>query len=257
MSDEIYVYYLTKINNKVREKEFKDLFSSKTFIFLCYNIPISESSNSKIIMEVLRNCQENKPDCYQIIVKDSSITNSTSCRMRDLVRMSISNIDSFDVVYLCDWLDKCNLYGENVSTIPLVGLHQTHSPNGTQALMFSPEGRERILSLIHTRKSNKYFNVGNDLDKSMHNAVRNGELIAYTFSPNIFCFDQSKSTTRDDALKSVACEMDDGNSDNNGEGEGSLPLIWFLLIISGLILFIWAAKNVGPNDEGLGPRQEQ
>lgn len=107
-------------------------------------------------------------------------------------------------------------------------ISETFSPQGTQALMYTPEGRDLVIEL--------YRNKGNEsLDHTLTYNIQKERLKAMCVSPNLFTFDTSLIKSFKDYYKGVECMME-----NNKD-----PYFVIFIIILVLILFVALVWSIG------------
>jgi len=110
----------------------------------------------------------------------------------------------WDVAYLANYLDRCDLL-KRVKKCEkgLIQWLRTFSPNGTQALLWSPRGRDIVLGRKKMRDG-AYFNFS-PLSAQLNFNIENKNLIALTTNPNFFFFDIAFAQVADDLLKLCEC----------------------------------------------------
>lgn len=250
----VIVYYLAKIPGLPRESLFRDVFSGDIFEFIVLNIPGSSlyvdnptmsgkhAQSCDALLTALSKSREQDTESYCIVIKDTSTTNVDSVTMESLVKSAI-NLKKWDLTYLCRWLDRCDLYKEDLLPITrLTSIYKSTSPNGTQCIMFSPEGRDKILGFEKLPNGSYFLPLNQSLDSSLNSCIEEGQLTANVFSPNIIEFDIADRDSVSDLAKLSDCRRPEPEN-----ATGPLPMIIFIVIVVGVILLVWAVKNVGPD----------
>ncbi len=115
---------------------------------------------------------------------------------------------------------------------------------GTDALFFSPVGRDRILGIINTRLEKILSNYTGSLCNILNRAIYYGDLKALCLSPNLFVPDISTVTNQIDFVKYNECSDSVHVADNNN---GKLIVISSVLIL-GVFVF-WFALKKNENDD--------
>ena len=196
--------------------------------------------------EVLNKSYKKYPDRYTLILKDTSVTTTSPDSLEKIIRATI-DIGGWDICYLTRWLDRCDLYRNAVTVDNQMSvIVKTLSPNGTQALLFSPKGKQIT---IGQRKMNngKYFTPINiPLDTKFNEEIQSGNMSALCTTPNQFEFDvfQARSTT--DLAKLSDCRRPENNT--NGKESSALPFVWFAVIVIIVIIIAWALYILGPSN---------
>ena len=144
---------------------------------------------------VLKNSLENK-DNHIMILKDTSVSNSSAANTANIVE-SIIQGDNFDICYLAKWLDKCELYDSkqaisNMTTI----LTQTFSPNGAQALLISPKGRNIMIG-EQAMSDGSFFTYDKSLSETLKEKISKSNIKATCVVPNLFNVDATKIVAKD------------------------------------------------------------
>src|SRR5205823_3008803 len=88
----------------------------------------------------------NKP-C--MIVKDSSVSDMSSRDMKRRIENALEKTRHADLFFLCKWNDECQKYS-NVTDCDT--LKWTHSSCATQAVMYSPKGRDLVMRELKNNK---------------------------------------------------------------------------------------------------------
>jgi hypothetical protein len=200
------------------------------------------NSDYCMAIHAFEKCQE---DEYVIICKDVVTTASTSEEVLNVVTEVINSKVAFDLFFMGKWLDRCDQY----SDFHDVGQHgmkmvTTNSPNGVIALMFSPQGRRKMLSLFHPEKNPIISEpLGAVLNsKCSHEGSRNREdrFHAVTCTPNLLAFDITKSTGPNDIVKTHECRNPPASSPKKEKVEGNTGIFWFIVLIIITIVLIFA-----------------
>lgn len=208
-----------------------------------------------------------------IVVKDSSVSNLTPRIMKDYVQHALRH--PADLYFLCKWCDRCdnyldvefiaetpntdrvapNLISDNVITEVGPNIEDVHSnvtrmtsvlkwttySNTTQAIMFSPEARDRICELLAqpTNIKDKRQNDNRPTDHAGYvigDEIANNKLAAMVFMPNIIDFDIDLATSNRDYAKLNQCSLVTTQSTmSNSVATTS----WLLFMIVLIIIVAW------------------
>lgn len=185
----------------------------------------------------LDNARRQYPDKYVLIVKDTSVSNSSPERIADIISSAIV-AGGWDVFYLCRWQDRCDLYTDKR---PISGmttlLAKTVSPHGTQALLFSPHGRDVVLGRL-PMSDNTTFNIGSKpLGNQLNNAIAKGSLSAQCAVPNLIEYDVTAAKSASDYRKLAECALTGLKS--NLQQTSNASWIWVIIIILIVLLIVW------------------
>jgi len=208
-----------------------------------YSFNFDRQSDKSIFMLYLAllHSKEEYPEEYCLFVKDSSCSTANPQSIADIIRASLSeeyggylsskgirNEDgkeneerkseerkssSWDLLYLSKWHDLCTHYS-NAYPIPNsnVSLVNTKSPNGLQAIVVSPSGRDKLLtSQTHDWEGN--------LNKSINESIYNGHMNAITCSPNCISYNPLLAVSNLDYYKSHECIPLDRKNNFLGEND--------------------------------------
>lgn len=201
-------------------------------------------------------------DSYVIVCKDTAVAVATSRTIYDVIEKTIehsstSNANQFDIFYLANWADRCDLYTNerNVGERGLV-IVNTVSPNGALCLMFSPEGRKKFLRVfkdgipkdpagsrslgyhLHNRVGSR-----SNISKHPHNGTTIGErFYATTSSPTLLNFDMHNRTSDADFAKSAECRSVPPAEMGPSRVESSssrMAFFWFVIVTIIVIAVAW------------------
>lgn len=125
-----------------------------------------------------------------IIIKDSSISNISSSDMKIRITTALDKANKADLFFLCKWNDQCNKYTDVTSN-----LKWSNHPSATQAVMYTPESRNKIINLINNIPVGELLNA----------EISHGKLLATVFVPNIVDFDINLATSNTDYAKLNEC----------------------------------------------------
>lgn len=254
----IIVYLLTSEPYSKRVRKLSLLFPPPRFKLILANIPppphleTNPALSLKDSLEIFRfstvlcESYKNHIQCYTIILKDNSVSATDSDILTKVVNEAIS-IGEWDLCYLNRWLDRCDLYRNPIcikgTTVKLV---KTLSPNGLQAIMFSPKGRNIIIGKCKLPNGEYFTPITIPLGTKFNIFIETGLLSALCAVPNLFEFDVFEAKSISDLAKLTDCQRPPTtNSRNNGPGP--IPFFWFVAIILIVIIVVWALYALGPS----------
>ena len=256
----VIVYILTDDENSDRVKIVQSLFTSNLFVVYVSPITIPggltiAGLNQEQAVEayryewVLNNARQRHPDNHVIVIKDTSYSAADAETIADIVA-ALKESDNFDVVFLCDWMDECDkLEGFQPIAGKTISLAQSKAPNGTQALLFSPQGRDMLIGQHKMRNGKMFSPVTLPLSDQLHNSSMAGGITTGMLMPNLIEFDITTDPTATykvtkclDKSKSGAMGMNKGIGLLSTDGSGTSSSTWIavFLIILFIFVLIWA-----------------
>jgi hypothetical protein len=247
----IHVYILTDNSKSDKVKTVKHIFENNIFTVTTISVhPEHETKDENEIdqhriFSSLNDSYMHHKDDYCILVKDNTITTNSPERIAEHINIFKSKADS-DVIYLCKWLDRCDLYTNKEKVLSEGSMVvKTQSPQGIQCIMFSPTGRDIILGK-KTMKNNKYFKVKqhNDLGYSLNREIVAGNIDANCVVPNLVDYDPTTARCNSDYNKTKECIDPEHANKNESNNSGYW---WILLIIVILIILIIAIIKLKNN----------
>ena len=182
---------------------------------------------------------------YTCIIKDTSVTACSADTIKDIIQYIIG-VRGFDICYLCKWNDKCHLYTSQIATTldRHVNLVRTRSPNGLQAILISPSGRD-ILLRRKPMLNGEYLGNTDSLDKRLNTEIYNGNIIAMCTSINIFNYDTCMNATNNKDYEKL-CECVNATLNNENTGSGGVNGAWIIVTILFILMLGWAVLRIGP-----------
>ena len=187
------------------------------------------------VMKSLEDARLNHRHNNIIVVKDTSVSISSPDKIAEMIEYINGNTQT-DVLYLCKWLDRCDLYTDKekiLSTGSMVV--KTQSPNGIQCIMFTPKGRDILLGK-ENMKDGTYFKLhkGQDLGYSLNREILNNNINANCIVPNLIDFDINAVKENKEYNRSTSCvDPDVGKINDTGTST-----FWWILILIILIVII-------------------
>jgi hypothetical protein len=217
------------------------------------NIGLSDAATeADQVIDSLKSARKCFPDDYCIIIKDTSVTNSTT---DEIVKIVLTAIDlnrdhrgcvmhKWQMCYLSRWLDRCDLYREEAEIKGVTKIVKTLSPFGIQAIMFSPEGRDIVLGKKKMRNGKYFPPISLPLGDQFNENIGEENINAICVVPNLFEFNVMMATNELDFLKLSECRfpsIDQMSSQPEEEFNppGVIPFLWFLVVVGGVILLAW------------------
>ncbi|PCJ24624.1 MAG: hypothetical protein COA94_07155 [Rickettsiales bacterium] len=249
--DKINVCVLTLKKESENVKRISSIFSDEIYNLIL--IPITNIVDSvsnvsdveshldtKRMLHALDMSKTIDPEAITIILKDTSIFSSKKDHVLEVIKTSLE-VEDWDLVYLNRWLDRCDLYTDDRHRVgnTFTEIIRTRSPNGTQAIMFSVIGRDRILGVEPLRDSTYFKLVNISIDTLLNISIENSSLFAYVIVPNLVEFDIGVSSTLSNLAKMSECRAPPDVSN-----KGLLPFTLFLGIVICTFLLMWAYGKI-------------
>lgn len=195
-----------------------------------------ELRDTLMLKDALRMAKKINNDAHVIVIKDNSVTNGSAATINSSVQNTLSH--TFDICYLCKWNDKCQLYTSvDKTSTATPALVNTKSPNGIQAMIFSPNGRDVVLG-VKNMANGKPLMTDIPINNRLNQEIYNGNIKATCLVPNLFEFDiiLNAEHNSDYAKLSQCLNVGVGNPEPSSGGN----LLWFILIVVVVILVAWA-----------------
>ena len=173
--------------------------------------------------------------CSCIDTDSSEYISDCNCKIyKDNSSKSNSKRNLWEVAYLADWLDRCDLFRKLSKSTDLTKWVKTFSPNGIQAQLWSPVGRDIVLGRTPMKSGNFFTPINAPLSQKLNKNIELGNISAITTSPPFFYFDETLATLTTDLDKSCFCRQPDSTSPN-----GAISFAVFAILASLLIVFAW------------------
>lgn len=233
-------------------------------IFIVQALDINTTGKNAVAREAFRlqyalgEAKRRYPKQAVIIVKDTSVSGYPSSVIANRVT-EINKNTTYDLCYLCRWLDKCQLYTDRkvLESNGNVIIVKTQYPQGIQAIMFSVAGRDLIMG-NRPMRNNKLFELenkaANNVSSEITNAIFRGDIDATCVVPNLLDFDIANATSNEDYLKTqgcigVSCDRQSASKRDlvvKDNSNNSLDLFWlgFILLVVVLIALVAAAYKL-------------
>lgn len=252
-NSEVEVYILTSDPNALRTVKAGNLFSSRLFNRNVVTISppadaqptpgmnLDQFLESYRVQWCLQDARNKSPSNSVIILKDTSVSNANTDRISEIVSEVLKDTD-WDLCYLCKWMDRCDLYSNEVQINGLsTHLVKTQSPHGIQALMFSPSGRDIVLGLTKMNNDKVFTPVKKPLSLQLNEAISAGNISAKCVVPNLIEYDILSASNPKDYLKAAECVVDSASSKSNSFAESSSGISWwwFIIIVLLIIFIVW------------------
>jgi hypothetical protein len=259
-SKQVAVYLLASDVNATRTAKLSKLFAEPLFsvnvmaISPPSNLTPEEKMSVKDLVEAyrvkwcLKDAENRYPRNHVIIVKDTSAAEASPKQVADVVSAATNN-GVWDVCYLSKWMDRCDLYTDKKPiNQTMTTLVKTMAPNGLQALIVSPKGRDVILGNKPMKNGKMFDMLSGPLAQKLNENIVNGNLDATATVPNLLSFDVNSANKPEDYLKTHECLVPADASKKLQElGRRNSSWYWLLLIIVIIVLlliwFFWSKKH--------------
>jgi len=243
------------------------LFSHPSFHFQEVNIGhLGDASvvdvDAALIRKSLKMARNLDEDAPVLVISDKIITHASAEKIRTVIDRAL-NVGDFDLLYLTKFMDRCQLMTK-VEKQQETTLMRTLSPEGTDAILYTPEARDIVLGL-RKMSNGQRFTIKTNLSHDLQQQIYNGNLKALCTMPNLFTYDVAmNSSTNQDFRKVNECQPVDllpeyKSSSSGGVSVGSdgykgtgLPisnLVWFIVITFVILIIGAAAYYIWPRNE--------
>lgn len=182
--------------------------------------------------ELISNAMLLAPENSTILVAYGPLTTSMQVKeIYDAIEFLVDNID-YEIFYLTNYSDNCKLRSDDHSYNQML-FQRSVSPHGTECILISPKGVNKILDLIKGDDGRGYdFYLNSSAEK----------MLLYVSSPPMMFVDLNKRQTDLQLIKGSICrEMISAEKplELTKKYTGNMNLFWFFLIVV-FILFIAA-----------------
>ena len=158
-----------------------------------------------------------------IIIKDSTISHISTEHITRHIATALQRAPTADLFFLCRWQDACHKYREVEGT----SLRWSTKPTATQAIMYTPHGRDYIHDALLTSAL--------PFGALLNQTVAQKKLSATVFVPNLVDFDIDLATSNEDFNKLNAClAVAETNTSVNWSN-----IAWFIVVLIAMILVAW------------------
>ena len=262
-TDSVIVYLLTERPKDKRNKQLINFFQANDFYQLrVVNIPppatldipptMTEGQALEIYRfnKVLTESAREYPDKYTLVIKDSAVTVTTPNVLEEIIKTALA-LAGWDLFYLTRWLDACEKYCNRVDvegSFAMTTIVRTMSPNGTQAIIFSPQGRNTIIGRQKMTNGRWFTPINIPLGTKFNEEITLGNLQAICTVPNVFEYDLFQSRGISDLAKLADCRR----PLIAPQGQTVIPFIWFVIIVAIVLLALWALYILGPSNQNKG-----
>lgn len=171
-------------------------------------------------------------DSYILCAYGPLKTTMDSREIFDALEFIIEEQDDLDVFYLTIYSDNCKLRTDDMD-YKLMTFLRSMSPHGTECIMITPKGVDRILEIMQE-------NHGRGFDYYLNAAAE--KMMIYTSFPAMIKVDVSKRTKETQLIKASECQEEIiacRPLELTKKYTGNMNLFWFFLIVIA-ILFIAA-----------------
>jgi hypothetical protein len=257
--NQIVVYLLTNKCDDSSTQKLSKFFQSSNFYDLhvvdippppSIDIPNSMTEAQAIEIyrfnKVLTEASDRYPDKQVLIIKDKSVTITTPDLLEDVIRTGLQ-LSGWDLFYLNRWLDSCEQYTNKVEVnSSMTTLVKTISPNSTLAVLFSPRGRDIVIGRCKMNNGSYFTPISVPLGEKLNREIIKGNFTAICTVPNQFDFNMFVARNVSDLGKLCDCKRPEIKDTN--DGPGTIPFIWFVIIVIIIFLAIWALYVLGPSN---------
>lgn len=254
--DQIVVYLMTDRCDDVNINKLIKFFESSNFYnFHVADIPPPVSIDVPILMtqaqaieiyrfnKILTEASNRYPDLPVLIIKDKSVTITSPELLEDVIQTGLQ-LSGWDMFYLNRWLDSCEQYTNKVEVeASMTTLVKTISPNSTLSIIFSPRGRDIVIGRCKMNDGTYFTPVNIPLGEKLNREIVKGNLTAICTVPNQFDFNIFESSGISDLGKLCDCKRPEVEVKN--DGPGTIPFIWFVIIVLFIFFAAWALYILG------------
>lgn len=213
-----------------------------------------------------------------VVISDRMLPNNANAGLVSEMITRALKVKHMDMVYLGRHLDACQLLSRVEVDLseanqgaaagkPL--LLRTLGPQGLEALLFTPHGRDIVLGR-RTMANNHKLMVTRSLEETLKEEIYHSNISALCVSPCLFRFDIHANATRNmDYLKANECvafdlmaapgkklsaghEVDDSSCRDNGRGFRLPGGVLFVFVTLVVLIVAWCFYSIWPGKTGGG-----
>ncbi|SNW62883.1 Hypothetical protein ORPV_979 [Orpheovirus IHUMI-LCC2] len=213
-NSQVSVFISTDNENKVEVKNLTNLFNDNIFTDIIY---VEKKPPSGSLLHIapyrllisLKNADVELPNKYILYILDTSVTISTSDYITDAISKAIQlneNGNRWDIVYLNKWNENCDKIREITHVSDGLGVFtSSYSPKGLQAVLISPDGRDRLLGKRSMENGRTFHADYNNIEDKLVKAIEDKNIVSVNIQPNLFEYDIRYATSADDYVKTHEC----------------------------------------------------
>lgn len=196
---------------------------------------------------VLTKARKMYPNNYVMVLKDKTVTVTSPDILEDVIRTAV-NLAGWQLCYLNRWLDACDQYTNrvDVKNNQMISLVKTISPNSTQSILFSPEGRDIVIGKCKMNNGEYFTPIRLSLGEKFNIELERNNMTAICSVPNIFVYNLFDARSVTDIAKLSECRRPLPKPDNSDVG--TIPFILFVLSIIAVFVILWALYILGPSN---------
>lgn len=185
MKNKVHVFVLIHgAPHKSHVSHLNSLFNDR--IFDVHLKTACTTTHEERILNCLKESWRKDPEAYCLVLTDRVLSICNDKVVAETIKKCVS-IHDFDLAYLFKYNDRCQMHSElaNYGTISIVN---SHSPNGLEAILYSPSGRDMILGK-RSLKNKKLFSCKKGLESLLRKNIYDGNLRCIATTPNLFQYD--------------------------------------------------------------------
>lgn len=239
MKENIKVYVIQQGGQYVSQVAgLRKAFSSS--IFTLSFVKLGDRTLEKGIYDALEDSWKTNRTAYTIVITDSVICTHGSKFVTSIIENCLE-MDTFDLAYLFKYHDKCQMH-TSVSDCGQSSIVRTHSPKGLDAILYSPRGRDRVIGKKNLPNGKKLKKK--TLEKSMTNAIFEGQLYALAVTPNLFEYDiYTNSRCPEDYQRRNECAPIQAFPKEILTNSRTVMVLCGILVL--IIITVWALLQMG------------
>lgn len=166
-----------------------------------------------------------------IIVKEDTTSMISSEQIWSYC-INLVNDDNFDMLYLNSYMDQCS---KQVKSKVNENFKMTFAPKGYQCILYTREGRDKIIGDKKLDSGNNFNNTGK-FEDNVHNGISKKDLLVLMFNSNLVNYDSTYAKTSKDYNKLNECaDVEESTTSSTSNWKHH---IWWIVLIVLVILFI-------------------
>lgn len=197
---------------------------------------------------VLTDASNKYPNKYVMVIKDKTVTVTSPDILESVVRTA-TQLAGWQLCYLNRWLDACEQYTNRVDVEgdSMIALVKTISPNSTQSILFSPEGRDIVIGRARMNNGKYFTPIAIPLGEKLNREIVDSNMTAMCTVPNVFSYNLFDTESISDLAKLSSCRRPVQTAEDPDK-PGTIPFLLFVLLVIIVFLALWALYVLGPSN---------
>lgn len=236
----VYVAIVREQNQRDNVREIKSLLGTCGYHYTEYNFKKDTSISDRI-----RKCLSSVRKFYDgpvFVISSKMISLAAGKRIKSMIAGGLEAEEDIDVLYLA----KHNDYCQKIRPSKKNEFHKTYHPCGLDAVVYTPQGIEKILGERQLSDYDIYIDEDDDLIEVLPELIHDGHIKALSTNINLFEYDiYDHANTTNDFEKWNKCAPLQ-RMPPKVERTGISGVVYLFLIVVIVLMVAWALIYLGP-----------